>query len=198
LTDLTKIQALVLDDSRLVLSILREMLRSFGVRHIKEFTEAKPAIEFMRSNPVDIAFIDFVLQDEWSGFDVAENIRHDQTIVNPYMPIIMVTGHTFYSVVSNAINKGIDEVLAKPIRPKDVHARLQSLLSAPRTYIRTPDGYFGPERRRREDPVYRGPERRIVDEALILDQSMFEDGYDEKEKYKGDGLPFSNTKFIEI
>jgi hypothetical protein len=37
--------------------------------------------------------------------------------------------------------------------------RIEALIFQPRPFVRAPD-YFGPDRRRRADPAYRGIERR--------------------------------------
>ena len=50
-------------------------------------------------------------------------------------------------------------ILSKPVVPRDLYLRLVQLVDKPRQFVRT-DTYFGPDRRRRDDPDYKGPERR--------------------------------------
>jgi hypothetical protein len=49
------------------------------------------------------------------------------------------------------------------VRPVDLYNRLVSLIERPRRFVKAP-GYFGPDRRRRQDPRYSGPWRRSTDE----------------------------------
>jgi hypothetical protein len=42
--------------------------------------------------------------------------------------------------------------------------RLHEVIEHPRPFVRSGD-YFGPERRRRRDPTYKGPLRRATDAA---------------------------------
>ena len=62
-----------------------------------------------------------------------------------------------------AINAGVNEYLAKPVRPVDLFHRITALIERPRRFIKA-STYFGPDRRRRQDPRYNGPWRRSTDE----------------------------------
>ena len=59
---------------------------------------------------------------------------------------------------------GVDDFLAKPVRPIDVHNRMVAVLDRPRKYIKTGSGYFGPDRRRSNNKAYMGPDRRKKDD----------------------------------
>lgn len=54
---------------------------------------------------------------------------------------------------------GFAEFLAKPISAKGLYSRIRSIIERPRPYIRAGQ-FFGPDRRRKDSPQYRGPERR--------------------------------------
>jgi len=60
-----------------------------------------------------------------------------------YIPIIMVTGHTERSRIIEARRLGIHELLCKPISAKSLYQRIQSVVLAPRDFVKTPT-YFGP------------------------------------------------------
>ncbi len=90
----------------------------------------------------------------WSG-----RYEHPQTSPNPFVPVIMLTGHTHIDHVRQARDAGVNEFLAKPVSVKAIMTRLISVIEHPRPYVRT-KAYFGPCRRRRGADEYRGPERR--------------------------------------
>ena len=48
--------------------------------------------------------------------------------------------------------------------------RLHQAVENPRPYVRS-DDYFGPDRRRRGDPHYRGPYRRATDEKKDVSEA---------------------------
>jgi two-component system chemotaxis response regulator CheY len=66
--------------------------------------------------------------------------------------------------VHEARDAGVDEFLAKPLTAKGVIERMTQVIDHPRPYVRA-ESYFGPDRRRRADPNYRGPWRREKDGA---------------------------------
>ena len=108
------------------------------------------------SNP-DVILLDWVMEG-MSGLDLIQMIRTNPQTPNPFVPVIMLTGHTHIDQVRQARDAGINEFLAKPVSVKAVMTRLTSVIEHPRPYVRT-KAYFGPCRRRRVDE-YRGAERR--------------------------------------
>lgn len=165
-------QIVLLDDNRNFSSLMRSVLSEFGYRDIVDFENPKLAMDFMKTTFVDVLFLDLVMPGA-SGFQIANKLRHDPSIMNRMMPIIMVTGHADLNNIRKAINYGVDEVLVKPISPRALHQRLTGVLENPRTYIKTKSGYYGPDRRRRNDPNFRGPDRRQVDHFEICTKSGF-------------------------
>lgn len=143
-------------------AILRTILQGFGVRSIHECRDAETALNNMVAFNPDILLVD-LLMGEMDGLELAEHIRNDENSQNKYLPIIMVTGHTERTRVIQAINAGVNEYLAKPVRPVDLFERMISLIERPRRFVRAP-GYFGPDRRRRQEARYEGPWRRSTDE----------------------------------
>jgi len=144
-------------------TILRKVLQGFGVRTVIEVRDAADAFESMRSANPDVALVDYALGDV-DGLEFTRLVRTASDSPNKYLPIIMVSGHTDRSRIMEAINAGVNEYLAKPVRPVDVYNRLVSLIERPRRFVKA-TGYFGPDRRRRQDPRYTGPWRRSTDEA---------------------------------
>ncbi len=143
-------------------AIMRTILQGFGVHTIHECRNAETALDNMSVLSPDILLLDLLL-GEMDGLDLAKHIRNDDDSPNKYLPIIMVTGHSERSRVLQAINAGVNEYLAKPVRPIDLFERMVSLIERPRRFVRTP-GYFGPDRRRRQEAKYDGPWRRSTDE----------------------------------
>ena len=94
-----------------------------------------------------------------SGLGLVQMIRTNPQTPNPFVPVIMLTGHTSLDHVMLARDAGVNEFIAKPVSVKTMMSRLVSVIENPRPFVRT-QGYFGPCRRRRGAEEYRGPERR--------------------------------------
>jgi DNA-binding response OmpR family regulator len=78
----------------------------------------------------------------------------------------MVTAYSERRRVIDAINAGVDEFLVKPVRAVDVANRVNAIIERRRPFVQA-DGYFGPDRRRRDDPHYTGPLRRAGDPGTV-------------------------------
>jgi DNA-binding response OmpR family regulator len=89
------------------------------------------------------------------------------------LPIIMMTGHSEKSRVVEARDAGVTEFVAKPLTAKAVLERIQAVIYRPRPFVRTAT-YFGPGRRRRDDPTFAGPWRRSTDADRAEGQSSSE------------------------
>jgi DNA-binding response OmpR family regulator len=96
-------------------------------------------------------------------------IRQPGANANPYVPIIMLTGHSEKKRVIAARDAGITEFLAKPISAKALYQRILNIVVNPRPFIKTKT-YFGPDRRRNVGPNYAGPERRKGGKAEVIKQ----------------------------
>ncbi len=158
----------VVDDSRNFLKLVTSILRNFGIKDCISFDDPVQVIDFLEINTVDCLVTDLVMP-KMNGFELANRIRHSREVVNRRIPIIMVTGHANRENISRAINSGIDEVLVKPFRPNDLRKRLYAIAASPRRYIKTSNGYFGPDRRRSRDKAYFGPDRRLVEDVDTID-----------------------------
>lgn len=156
--DLSQLRVLIVDDNRHFITIVRAMLRAFGVRSIFECTDAVRALEILKQTEIDFALIDLKL-DDIDGLELTHLIRSAPDSQNPRMPIVMVTAYCERSTVQAAISAGVDEFLAKPLSPKKLFDRIVWLINNPRPYMRI-GSYFGPDRRRRVANAYSGPDRR--------------------------------------
>src|SRR5262249_59876425 len=104
-----------------------------------------------------------------AGLERPQMIRHPGANQKPYVPIIMLTGHSEKKRVIASRDAGITEFLAKPISAKALYQRVLNIVANPRPFIRT-KSYFGPDRRRNVNPNYAGPERRKGGKADIIKQ----------------------------
>ncbi len=162
---LESVSALILDDNAHMRGLVRVILSSFGVRNIEEAGDCSQAISLVASGDIDIAFVDMKLA-VLDGLEFCRRIRLAPDSPNRYLPIVMITAYSERSRVIDAINAGVDEFLVKPIRAVDVANRVNAVIERRRPFVQT-QTYFGPDRRRRDDPRYRGPWRRSNDPGTV-------------------------------
>lgn len=160
-TGLESLRVLLADDNQHMRAIVVAVLAGAGVTQVRECRDGAEALEALREWPADLAIVDFQMSP-LDGVDFTRTVRNAPDSQNPYLPIIMMTGHSARSRVFEARDAGVTEFVAKPVTAKAVLERIQAVIYKPRPFIRT-DDYFGPDRRRRQDPYYRGPWRRSTD-----------------------------------
>jgi two-component system chemotaxis response regulator CheY len=162
---LESVSALILDDNAHMRGLLRVILTSFGMRHIEEASNCAEAIATVAGGEIDIAFVDFKLGGQ-DGIEFCRHMRRAPDTPNAWLPIVMITAYSERSRVLDAINAGVDEFLVKPVRAVDVANRVNAVIERRRPFVETPT-YFGPDRRRRDDPRYKGPWRRTSDPGTV-------------------------------
>lgn len=162
---LESVSALILDDNAHMRGLVRVILASFGMRRIEEAHDCNEAIGIVAGGDIDIAFVDFKLGG-LDGIDFCRRIRLDPNSPSRYLPIIMITAYSERRRVIDAINAGVDEFLVKPVRAVDVANRVNAVIERRRSFVEVA-GYFGPDRRRRDDPRHKGPWRRANDPGTI-------------------------------
>ena len=159
------VSALILDDNAHMRGLMRVILASFGVRRIDEAADVAEAWGIAAGGTIDLAFVDFKLGGI-DGLDFCRRIRNGPDSPDIYMPIIMITAYSERGRVLQAINAGVDEFLVKPIRAVDVANRVNAVIERRRPFVQSAD-YFGPDRRRRDDPRHTGPWRRADDPGTV-------------------------------
>lgn len=155
-----RLKVLLVDDNPHMRQLVSTLLRAFGVVSQYEAADAKCAWALLREYNPDVLILDWMMEG-MTGIDLSKMIRTSTASPNPFIPIIMLTGHTQIERVREARDAGINEFLAKPVSVNALLTRLLSVIEHPRPFVRT-KAYFGPCRRRREGNEYRGPERRTA------------------------------------
>jgi two-component system, chemotaxis family, chemotaxis protein CheY len=164
--DLNRLRVLVIDDNQHMRRILRTLLHSFGTREVYEAEDGASGLEAFTHQLPDIVITDWVMPI-FDGLEVTQMIRKPGANANPYVPIIMLTGHSEKKRVLMARDAGVTEFLAKPISAKALYQRILTIVVNPRPFVRT-RSYFGPDRRRNTTQAYVGPERRKGGKAEII------------------------------
>jgi two-component system, chemotaxis family, chemotaxis protein CheY len=162
---LESVSALILDDNAHMRGLLRAILLGFGLRRIEEAQTGREALVIAAGGDIDIAFIDFKLGGH-DGLEFCRHIRTGQDSPDIYLPLVMITAYSERRRVLDAINAGVDEFLVKPVRAVDVANRVNAIIERRRAFVQC-GNYFGPDRRRRDDPRHTGPWRRAADPGTV-------------------------------
>ena len=157
--DLSELNVLIVDDNPHMRYLVRQLLGAFGVRNKQEAEDGATALKCLYSFQADFVICDWNMSP-LDGLDFTRMVRTSEDTQNPFLPIIMLTGHTELHRVEEARDAGVDEFLSKPISATALYSRIVSVIEKRRPFVRS-NTFLGPDRRRRRKlSSYKGPERR--------------------------------------
>ncbi len=160
--EFSKLSILVVEDIHPMRKLFVSVLRALDIGNVEEAENGEEAFKKFSKNNHDIILTDWLMAPG-DGLELARRVRHGTESPNKMVPIILITGYSAWSRVETSRDSGVTEFLIKPFSANDIAKRLAYVITNPRDFIETSD-FFGPDRRRRIDPSYNGPFRRLEDE----------------------------------
>ena len=113
--------AIAVDDEVLMLGALVSAIEaSPDIASVSKFSHCEEALEFVRGNPVDIAFLDINMRG-MGGLTLAEKIVAER----PQCKIVFCTGYEEYAIPAFKLHAS--GYLMKPIAAEDVQAEIDNI-----------------------------------------------------------------------
>ncbi len=144
--DFSKLTALVVDDSKLMRSLVEAILESYGFKSVILAGGVLQAVKRLHEQPIDLAIVDWFMEP-LDGLEFVRRVRTGSDGPNPYLPIIMLTGHSEIHRVCQARDAGVNDFIVKPVSGESIYRRIVSLVEDTRSFIKAPS-FLGPDRRR--------------------------------------------------
>lgn len=112
---------LIIDDDKRLNQLLMKFLGEFGF-NVLTATRPSAGLKLLKKESPDLVILDIMLP-EMDGFEVCKSIRKDHLV-----PIIMLTarGETMDRIIG--LELGADDYLPKPFEPRELVARIHSIL----------------------------------------------------------------------
>jgi two-component system response regulator HydG len=113
---------LVVDDEPVVLDFLSDVLTREGFQ-VSLATQAQEALELLGAEPHDLVLCD-IRMPGMDGFELLRSVvrRH------PGTDVILMTGHASVDGAIDALTLGAADYLIKPLKPKEIEARIRACL----------------------------------------------------------------------
>lgn len=164
--DFRNITVLVVENTQAMFEITKSVLMTFGVNAVHYAFDYKQGYRnFCRIKP-DLVVMDW-LEEPMNGLELTKKIRSDPDSPNPFVPIILMTGHSSTKRVMMARDSGITTLMAKPYNAKMLYNRIELLVEKPKPFVKS-ESFIGPDRRHLRDPAaYVGPERRTEADLAV-------------------------------
>lgn len=117
-------QALVIDDSRVMRKLLGRLLEQFGFA-VSEAGDGAQGLERLGAGPLpQLALVDWNMPN-MNGVDMIRAVRARRDY--DALRILMVSSETSAGQVAEALQAGADEYLMKPFTAEGLHAKLDML-----------------------------------------------------------------------
>ena len=112
---------LIIDDDKKLNRLLEDYLADFGYR-VVSVTHPRDGLKRLAAIKPDLVVLDVMLPD-MNGFEVCKTIRKTASV-----PIIMLTARGELTDRILGLEIGADDYLSKPFEPRELVARIQSVL----------------------------------------------------------------------
>lgn len=123
----------------------RNALTSEGYQDVRTAGRLSTLKDLLAGALPDLLFLDADTPDG-DAVALVRDIRAGKLGQNPFMPIVLAVGYADPGLIERVADSGVDLILAKPIAPVQLFARIESLVNNRKPFIAT-SRYFGPERR---------------------------------------------------
>ncbi len=120
--DLSGLNVMVIDDSVHMLRIVKTIFNAMGIFSVQYISDVEEARKELRFKKPDIIITDWEMEPV-NGLEFTRDLRKEGGFFSR-VPIILLTGHTEYERVMEAIQSGVSDVLAKPVSIEILHRRL--------------------------------------------------------------------------
>ena len=162
-------RVLVVDDENKIISTMSAILQDEG-HVVFSAATGRDAIEFLRKNEVEVAFLDVWLPDI-DGLDVLERIR----AAHPEVAVIMISGHGSIDIAVKSTRMGAFDFLEKPPSMERVLTSLNNALE--RTRLRRENIMLRREVLLEDEMIGNSPQileiRKIIETAASTNARVF-------------------------
>jgi len=119
---------LIIDDFQGMRTMMREMLRTFGVKNIDAATTGNEAVSYLEKNKYDVVLCDFNLGPGKNGQHILEEAKY-RTLIGPSTAWIIVTAEKTADMIFGAAEYMPDDYILKPVNEATMRNRLEKVIA---------------------------------------------------------------------
>ena len=144
--DYSLVDAAIIDTQSNTQRVLREVLARLGMKRAETYGSVRDAADMATAATPDLILLD-IDGEEAEALRLIRRLRNEPDTRNPYACIVATTWQPTPLLVMRVTNAGADDLLVKPVSPKQVQERLAALIESRKKFVVTAD-YTGPDRRK--------------------------------------------------
>ena len=130
--ELHRMKILIVDDDRMTVSLLEELLHRHGYLRVKGLTDSSRAFDACAAFEPDLILLDLMMP-EVDGFAVLEALRGEPS--ERFLPIVVLTADISEESKARALDAGATDFLVKPVSQTEALLRIRNLLEARRLNV---------------------------------------------------------------
>jgi DNA-binding NtrC family response regulator len=115
---------LVLDDVLDAGNLVKRILQKKG-HEVFTFTEEEDALDYARSNEIDLAILDIKLK-KMNGIEVLHELKK----ITPSIRAIMLTGYPTVETALESLKLGATEYCVKPLDKEELEKKVENVLKS--------------------------------------------------------------------
>ncbi len=126
---LHRMKILVVDDDRMTVTLLGQLLQRTGYSRVLGITDSRQALEKCAAFDPDLILLDLIMPDV-DGFTLLEALRAD--VSESFLPIVVLTADVTEEAKARALEAGATDFLVKPVSQAEALLRIRNLLETRR------------------------------------------------------------------
>lgn len=120
------IKILIVDDSRPMLKIIRNLLKQIGLGNVEEATDGVEALKILRGNSGwGLIVSDWNMDPGMNGLPFLKEVRADASL--KHIPFVMITAESKTDNVIAAKQAGVNNYIVKPFNAETLKGKLKAV-----------------------------------------------------------------------
>jgi two-component system, chemotaxis family, chemotaxis protein CheY len=123
----TSIAVLVVDDSAMMINILRNLLQQIGFHDVDNASDGTSGLAKLRQRRFGLVISDWNMEP-MSGYEFLREVRRDEALKRT--PFILVTGEAKTEYVIAARKAGVSNYIVKPFNAVTLKSKIEAVFAA--------------------------------------------------------------------
>ena len=120
-----ELKYLIVDDSRVVIKALQQMLTDLGIANVETASSASEAEEKMTAQAYDVLFLDWRMTGK-SGVALMQQYREDRAYDN--VAFVIVSGEDGQRYIQEALKSGATSYIVKPFKANTLADHIEKVV----------------------------------------------------------------------
>lgn len=130
---LHRMKILIIDDERITVSLLEQLLQQRGYSRVLGVTDSRKAVETCAAFDPDLILLDLIMPHV-DGFAILETLRSGDASES-FLPIVVLTADISEEAKGRALEAGATDFLVKPVSQTEALLRIRNLLETRRAHL---------------------------------------------------------------